>query len=226
VRRKVDDEVLDKDLRAIRLITIAGKGDVMNGGCCRENLNDTRSICVDKMEAKASSLRAQTAVVRPAQARPTKLFTLASDILRSTGALSVRMVCHKPGEGLREQVHFNRDEVFFVIEGTYQLTADDQTCRADPGTIVLVPRTVAHRFENVGITMARILDWSLGCREGLPLYRNFVDSGGRKARRYGGPALQLYDLEECAPHGTGNSSLSDQSVPVVLYGSVGSHGDG
>lgn len=108
-------------------------------------------------------------VLTPAQARPTKLFDLATTILLSTGALSVSMICHKPGEGLPEQVHFNKDEVFFVIEGTYQLTADNQTRSAGPGTIVLIPRNVVHRFDNVGLTTARMLDWSLPDGQGFSL---------------------------------------------------------
>jgi mannose-6-phosphate isomerase-like protein (cupin superfamily) len=140
----------------------------VNGGCRYE----TRMTFVfiwdrKKMEARTSSPRAPATVVRPAQARPTKLFSLASVVLRSTGALSVKMLCHEPGEGLRPQAHFNRDEVFFVIEGTYQLTADDRSWRTGPGTIVLIPRNVVHRLENVGISVARILDWSL-CRQRLP----------------------------------------------------------
>jgi mannose-6-phosphate isomerase-like protein (cupin superfamily) len=121
------------------------------------------------MEAEISSPRGQAAVVTPAQVRHTKLFDLATTILLSTGALSVSMACHKPGEGLREQVHFNQDEVFFVIEGKYMLTADNQTRLAGPGTVVLIPRNVVHRFDNVGRTTARMLDWSLPDGQGLSL---------------------------------------------------------
>jgi mannose-6-phosphate isomerase-like protein (cupin superfamily) len=120
------------------------------------------------MEAEILSPRVQAAIVTPGQARTTGLFALATDVLLSTGALSVSMACHKPGEGLREQVHLNRDEMFFVVEGTYQLTADDRTCTAGPGTVVLIPCDVVHRLENVGTSKARMLDWSLPCKQGLP----------------------------------------------------------
>jgi len=121
------------------------------------------------MEATTSSQGVRTVVVRPTQARPTKLFALVPEVLLSTGALAASMACHKPGEGPREQVYFNRDEVFFLVEGTYQLIADDQTCTAGPGTLVLIPRDVVHRFENVGTSKARMLKWSLPSREGLTL---------------------------------------------------------
>jgi mannose-6-phosphate isomerase-like protein (cupin superfamily) len=121
------------------------------------------------MEAKTSSQGVRTVAVRPTQARPTKLFALATEVLLSTGALAVSMACHEPGEGPREQVHFNRDDVFFIVEGTYRLIADDQTCTAGPGTLVLIPRDVVHRFENVGTSKARMLDWSLPGKDGLAL---------------------------------------------------------
>jgi mannose-6-phosphate isomerase-like protein (cupin superfamily) len=121
------------------------------------------------MEAKTSSQGVRMVAVTPAQARPTKLFALATEVLLSSGALAVSMACHEPGEGPREQVHFNQDEVFLIVEGTYQLIADDQTCTAGPGTLVLIPHEVVHRFENVGTSKARMLDWSLPSRGRLPL---------------------------------------------------------
>jgi uncharacterized cupin superfamily protein len=37
-------------------------------------------------------------------------------------ALSVIMGWHKPGEGLPNHVHFSQEEMFFIVEGTYELT--------------------------------------------------------------------------------------------------------
>src|SRR5215469_8732413 len=121
------------------------------------------------MEAKTSSPGMRRLAVSPTKARPTELFALATELLLSTGALAVSMACHEPGEGPREQVHFNQDEVFFIVEGTYRLIVDDQTCTAGPGTLVLIPRDVVHRFENVGTSKARMLNWSLSSKDGLPL---------------------------------------------------------
>jgi mannose-6-phosphate isomerase-like protein (cupin superfamily) len=121
------------------------------------------------MEAQTSSHGVRTVAVRPTQARATKLFALATEVLLSIGALAVSMACHEPGEGPREQVHFSQDKVFLVVEGTYQFTAADQTRTAGPGTLVLIPREVVHRFENVGPSKARMLQWSLPSRDGLPL---------------------------------------------------------
>ena len=77
------------------------------------------------------------------------------------GAISVLMADHKPGEGPPDHVHFSQEEMFFIVEGTYELTVGDQTSTAGPGTIVFIPRNAVHRFKNVGDTTARMLDWSL-----------------------------------------------------------------
>ncbi|MBV8139172.1 MAG: cupin domain-containing protein [Deltaproteobacteria bacterium] len=121
------------------------------------------------MEAKTSSQGVRTVAVRPTRARPAQLFALATEVLLWSGALAVSMACHEPGDGPREQVHFSQDQVFLIVEGTYRLIADDQTRTAGPGTLVLIPRDVVHRFENVGTSQARMLDWSLPSKDGLSL---------------------------------------------------------
>jgi mannose-6-phosphate isomerase-like protein (cupin superfamily) len=71
------------------------------------------------------------------------------------------MAWHKPGEGAADHVHFSHDEIFLIVEGTYELTVGDRTSVAGPSTIVFIPRNIVHRFENIGETTACMLDWSL-----------------------------------------------------------------
>ena len=115
------------------------------------------------MGARRSPLRAT--IVKPEQALPIRPFGLDMKVLLTTeatgGAISVIVGCHKPGEGPADHVNFNQEEMFFILEGTYELTVGDQTSTAGPGTIVYIPRNVVHRFKNVGDTTARMLDWSL-----------------------------------------------------------------
>src|SRR5262245_34496417 len=109
----------------------------------------------------------QALIVKPEQVPPIKPkpFGLDMKVLLSTeatgGAISVLMAWHKPGEGPPDHVHFSQEEMFFIVEGTYELTVGDQTSTAGPGTIVFIPRNTVHRFKNVGDTTARMLDWSL-----------------------------------------------------------------
>jgi len=115
------------------------------------------------MKVKTSPL--QAIIVTLEQALPIKPFGLDMKVLLTTeatgGAISVLMAWHKPGEGPPDHLHFSQEEIFFVIEGTYELTVADQTSRVGPGTLVFIPRHVVHRFKNVGDTTACMLDWSL-----------------------------------------------------------------
>ncbi len=84
------------------------------------------------MDARHSPL--QATIVKPEQAPRIKPFGLDMKVLLITeatgGAISVIMGCHKPGEGSPDHVHFNQEEVFFILEGTYELTVGDQTSTA------------------------------------------------------------------------------------------------
>src|SRR5262249_10854689 len=71
------------------------------------------------------------------------------------------MAWHKPGEGPPDHLHFSRDELFFILEGSYELTIADQAATAGRGTIAFIPRNTVHRFKNVGDTTACMLDLSL-----------------------------------------------------------------
>ena len=107
----------------------------------------------------------EAVIVPPEQAPMIKAFGLNMKVLLSTeataGATAVLMAWHKPGEGPPDHVHFSQDEIFFVVDGTYELTVGDQTSLAGPSTIVFIPRNVVHRFKNIGETTACMLDWSL-----------------------------------------------------------------
>jgi len=115
------------------------------------------------MDLRPSPL--QATIVRPGQALRIKPFGLDMKVLLTTeatgGAMSVLMGWHKPGEGPPDHVHFVQEEMFFVLEGTYELTVDGETTTAGAGTIVFIPRNIVHRFKNVGDTTACMLDWSL-----------------------------------------------------------------
>jgi mannose-6-phosphate isomerase-like protein (cupin superfamily) len=117
----------------------------------------------DNKEAKTSPL--QATIVKPEQALSIKPFGLDLKVLLSTeatgGATSVLMGYKKPGEGPGDHVHFNQEEIFFIVEGTYEMTIGGQTTTAGPGTIVFIPRNVVHRFKNIGDTTGCMLDWTL-----------------------------------------------------------------
>ena len=107
----------------------------------------------------------QPVIVKPEQALSIKPFGLDVKVLLATeatgGAISVLMRWLKPGDGPVDHVHFNQEEIFFIIESTLRLTVGGQTSTVGPCTIVFIPRNVVHRFKNVGDTTGCMLDWSL-----------------------------------------------------------------
>lgn len=107
----------------------------------------------------------RAAIVRPEHVPTIKPFGIDVKVLLSTeatgGALSVLMGWHKPGEGPPDHVHYGQEEIFFIVDGTYELTIGGQTSTIGPGTIVFLPRNTVHRFRNVGEKTACMLDWSL-----------------------------------------------------------------
>ena len=117
----------------------------------------------DNNGARMSQL--QAAIVNPEEALTMKAFGLDMKVLLSSeatgGAISVLMAWHNPGQGPPDHVHFSQEEMFFIVEGTYELTVGDQTSTVGAGTIVFIPRNVVHRFKNVGDTTACMLDWTL-----------------------------------------------------------------
>ncbi|MCI3205440.1 MULTISPECIES: cupin domain-containing protein [Pandoraea] len=107
----------------------------------------------------------QGVIVTPEEAKAIKPFGLDMQILLSSeataGKLSVIIACHKPGEGPPPHLHHSQDECFYIVEGTYELSAGDVTRTVGAGTVVYLPRGVVHSFRNVGDTPARMLDWTL-----------------------------------------------------------------
>jgi quercetin dioxygenase-like cupin family protein len=113
----------------------------------------------------ARTLPLQAAIVAPEQALMIKPFGLNMKVLLTSeatgGAISVVMAWHKPGDGPPDRVHFSQEEIFYIIEGIYELTVGERTEAVGPGTIVFILRNVVHRFKNIGDTTACMLDWSL-----------------------------------------------------------------
>jgi uncharacterized cupin superfamily protein len=102
---------------------------------------------------------AQTAT--PDAQKNLDVFGLRVDVLiggQSTGgAFSAYEVRAEPGQGPLPHVHEREDESFYVLEGEFEILQGDATSVATAGSIVFLPRGVAHTFRNVGATTGRLL---------------------------------------------------------------------
>lgn len=69
---------------------------------------------------------------------------------QTNGEYAVVTTTTPPNGGPPLHVHQREDEMFYVIQGTYEFRLGDETVVAAEGDIVHLPRSVPHRFRNVG----------------------------------------------------------------------------
>ncbi len=77
------------------------------------------------------------------------------------GSFSAITAYVKPGEGPPPHLHRDRDEYFYVLDGTYKLTVGTNEATVGPGTMVFVPRGTPHAFTNIASETGRLLEWTI-----------------------------------------------------------------
>jgi mannose-6-phosphate isomerase-like protein (cupin superfamily) len=104
-------------------------------------------------------------IVTPETAAPIRPFGIDMRVMLGAeatgGSFSAVIGTLAPGQGPPLHRHLDRDEYFFVLEGTYHLTVGDQELDIGPGTLAFVPRGTMHGFTNTGSTAGRLLEWTI-----------------------------------------------------------------
>ena len=107
-------------------------------------------------------MRSTKAIVLPPGAGPQ--FVVLGDHMtlkihgRDTGGIFSQMEAScQPQVGPPLHIHYREEETFFVIEGEFEFVCGDLRTTGRPGTVVHLPRGVAHRFKNIGESMGRLL---------------------------------------------------------------------
>jgi len=62
-----------------------------------------------------------------------------------------------PGWGPPRHIHSCEDEIFYILEGSYELHVGRQRRTVSAGASAILPRGVPHRFRNVASTHSRLL---------------------------------------------------------------------
>ena len=79
-------------------------------------------------------------------------------IFRATGDdHCVGELVAEPGFAPTPHIHRVHQELFYVLEGTFDFLVGDETMRLGPGSFVAVPPGIVHDFCNVGPGIARLL---------------------------------------------------------------------
>jgi quercetin dioxygenase-like cupin family protein len=73
------------------------------------------------------------------------------------GALTAFETTAAPGEGPPLHRHVSEDEVLYVLEGRLRVRLEETMYEAPPGSLVFIPRTVPHTWQNSGDGPARLL---------------------------------------------------------------------
>ncbi len=77
---------------------------------------------------------------------------------RQTGdAFCVCEATTLPGDGVSLHVHERDDEFYYILEGALEMEAGGDHFTAAAGALVVIPRTVPHKFRNSGTVPARAL---------------------------------------------------------------------
>jgi mannose-6-phosphate isomerase-like protein (cupin superfamily) len=62
-----------------------------------------------------------------------------------------------PGWGPPRHIHAREDEIFYILEGTYELHVGDERRTVSAGAAAVLPRNVPHGFRNDASTPGRLL---------------------------------------------------------------------
>ncbi len=107
----------------------------------------------------------QPRIVTPGDAETLRPFGIDMKVMlgaeHTGGTFSAIVAEVKPGEGPPPHLHRDREEYFYVLEGTYQLSVNGNETTVGPGTLVFVPRGTVHAFKNVASTLGRVLEWTI-----------------------------------------------------------------
>ncbi len=77
---------------------------------------------------------------------------------RSTGVYSAVEWLSEAGiPGTPLHIHWETDESFYVLEGTFAFQAGERTFEGSAGTYVFVPKGIEHAYWNAGKTPAKML---------------------------------------------------------------------
>ena len=76
----------------------------------------------------------------------------------TNNVFSVVEILTPPGKGVSLHVHEKEDELVYLLQGEIEVTLGDQSMRAVPGVMALLPRGIPHGFTNVGDTPSIVID--------------------------------------------------------------------
>ena len=62
-----------------------------------------------------------------------------------------------PGWGPPRHIHSREDEIFYILDGSYELHVGDERRTVSAGASAILPRNIPHAFRNVASTPSRLV---------------------------------------------------------------------
>lgn len=76
---------------------------------------------------------------------------------QTNGAYAVIEEISPPRSGPPLHLHRSTDEIFYVVEGEFEVVCGERTFSAPQGTVFAVPKGVPHSFRNISSANSRML---------------------------------------------------------------------
>ena len=76
---------------------------------------------------------------------------------QTNGVYAVIEEVSPPQGGTPPHLHRATDEIFYVLEGEYEVVCGDRTCTAPQGTFFVAPKNVPHSLRNISAAASRLL---------------------------------------------------------------------
>ena len=73
------------------------------------------------------------------------------------GAYAILENIVAPQDGPPPHIHNHEDEVFYVVEGEFEILIGEKTIVAKKGDLAIVPRGTVHAFRNIGSGRGRLI---------------------------------------------------------------------
>ena len=114
----------------------------------------------------------------------------------TNGSLGLVEASVPSASGPVAHTHAHEDEIFYLISGELEFLSGEQTFTASAGDVVFIPRTVRHRFRNVGPHSAKMLFmYTPGGPENILIEGGDEPQPGHRAELWGPDRLpKLADL--------------------------------
>src|SRR6516162_1935347 len=82
---------------------------------------------------------------------------LIATAAETAGRYAVLEQVTPPGWGPPRHIHSREDEIFYILEGSYELHVGDERRTVSAGASAILPRGIPHGFRNVASSDSRLL---------------------------------------------------------------------